>query len=280
MRILICTDGSSHGQTALRYGTLLARASHQAATLLGVVESPADRSRVERALEEGQQLLETAPAPHILVRQGHAAEEILDEAASGAYDLVVVGARGRRGITRFILGSTSERIARHASVPVLIVGQERQQISRILVCTAGGDPGLEAVKLAARVANLCATHVTVLHVMSQLAAAPGLPAVLIEDLEAPAQVLMEHDTPEGAHLEQALQILEGAGITAAARVRHGLVVDEILAEICEQPYDLVVIGAHGEEGWMRFLLDDVAHQIISHTERPLLVAKTLPPGLG
>jgi nucleotide-binding universal stress UspA family protein len=76
-------------------------------------------------------------------------------------------------------------------------------------------------------------------------------------------------------MEQALQILEAQGVPAQARVRHGLVVDEILAEIGAEPYDLVVIGAHGEQGWMRFLLEDIAHQIISHTQRPLLVAKAL-----
>ena len=51
-------------------------------------------------------------------------------------------------------------------------------------------------------------------------------------------------------------------------------VDEILAEASEGDYDLNVIGAHQAEGLMRFLLDDVAHQVISHADRPVLVAKT------
>jgi nucleotide-binding universal stress UspA family protein len=215
-----------------------------------------------------------APQPATRIRQGHAAEQILDEAASGAYDLVVVGARGRRGVTRFILGSTSERIARHAPVPVIIVQGRRERLWRVLVCTAMAEPGLTAVDLGGRVARLVGAQVTVLHVMSQLAATPDLPTVLLEDLEAPAEVLIAHDTPEGAHLERALENLAALGVKAQARVRHGLVVNEILAEACDGDYDLVVIGSHTPAGWMRFLLDDIAHQIICDTDRPLLVART------
>ena len=91
MRILLCTDGSAHGQAALRYGALLARASSESATLLGVVEHAADRVEIEGALEEGKQWLVDAPPPRTKVRIGHAAEEILDEATPEDHDLVVVG---------------------------------------------------------------------------------------------------------------------------------------------------------------------------------------------
>ncbi|RME41961.1 MAG: universal stress protein, partial [Chloroflexi bacterium] len=96
MRILLCTDSSPHGQAALRFGALIARASPVPATLLGVMEQRAERARIERALEVGRHLLEGAPVPQIKIRQGHAADEILDEVTLGAYDLVGLGARGRR----------------------------------------------------------------------------------------------------------------------------------------------------------------------------------------
>ena len=44
-------------------------------------------------------------------------------------------------------------------------------------------------------------------------------------------------------------------------VRHGLVVDEILAEALFGDYDLVVIGAHRKK-WQQFLLDNLARLII------------------
>ena len=277
MRVLLCTDGSTNGQSALRFGGYLARSSTEPVTLLGVVERPRDRATIASALEDGRRLLPANVGTQVKIRQGHAAEEILDEIISGTYDLVAVGALGKRGVTRFMLGSTAERVARFAAVPVLIVQGVRESVSRVLICTAAGEPGLSSVSFGGRVARLVGAQATVLHVMSQVPAAPGIPPASLEHLEASADVLIAQHTLEGLHLEQALAILQGQGVTADARVRHGLVVDEILVEVCEGDYDLVVVGAHPSVGLMRFLLDDIAHQIISHTDRPVLVAKMHPP---
>jgi len=38
-------------------------------------------------------------------------------------------------------------------------------------------------------------------------------------------------------------------------------------------YDLVVIGAHRDEGWQRFLLDDLARKIVVRLDRPVLVLR-------
>jgi nucleotide-binding universal stress UspA family protein len=278
MRMLLCTDGSPLGQSALRFGAALARGSAEPATLLGVAERKEDQLHVERALHESEAWLSGAPATRTLrartkVRVGHAAEQILEEVASGGYDLVVVGTRGRRGITRFLLGSTAEAV------------------ERILACTAGGQPGLAAVELAGRVAQLAGAHVTVLHVMSQLpgslvppAAKPlqvipqtpapkEAPEAQARDLDATAEQLMRGDTWEGKHLREALAILANMEVPAEARVRHGLVLDEIVDEIHEGDYALVVVGSRPATGWMRFLLSDVSQQIIGCTDRPVLVAR-------
>ena len=291
MHILLCTDGSPHGQAALRFGAILAQGSEEPATLLGVVEHSADRPGVEAALQQGMEWLSSAPAPRTKLREGHAAEEILDEAAEGDYALLVMGARGRRGITRFLLGSTSERVARLARQPVLIVQGERRRLERALVCTGARAPGLATVELSGRVAKLTGAEVIVLHVMSQMVATPILPeaGVLkvmphvpaapgpdqlhLDDLKAGARALIEQATREGAHLRQALDILQGLEVPAQARVRHGLIVDEIQAEVLEGDYDLLVVGFQSAQGWLRFLLNDISHQILCCVDRPVLVAK-------
>jgi nucleotide-binding universal stress UspA family protein len=59
-----------------------------------------------------------------------------------------------------------------------------------------------------------------------------------------------------------------------------LVLDEVIAEANEGDYDLVVIGAHVApempEGWAwlrDYAFDDVADQIISAVNRPVLVVR-------
>ncbi len=55
------------------------------------------------------------------VRDGDAKMVILDCGAEWGSDLIVVGSHGRKGVARFLLGSVSEAVARHAHCSVEIV---------------------------------------------------------------------------------------------------------------------------------------------------------------
>jgi nucleotide-binding universal stress UspA family protein len=55
------------------------------------------------------------------VDEGDAREVILDYAERWPADLVVVGSHGRKGLNRFLIGSVSEAVARHARCSVEIV---------------------------------------------------------------------------------------------------------------------------------------------------------------
>ncbi len=52
---------------------------------------------------------------------GHEAEEILKAAKRTRADLVVMGSRGLTGLRRFLLGSVSNEVTRHAPCSVLVV---------------------------------------------------------------------------------------------------------------------------------------------------------------
>jgi nucleotide-binding universal stress UspA family protein len=53
--------------------------------------------------------------------EGDAPGAILDAAEKWPADLIVVGSHGRSGINRFLLGSVSDRVIRHASCSVQVV---------------------------------------------------------------------------------------------------------------------------------------------------------------
>jgi nucleotide-binding universal stress UspA family protein len=55
------------------------------------------------------------------VREGRAAEEIVDRAAELGVDLVAMGTHGRSGLGRLVLGSVARRVVQHAPCPVLTV---------------------------------------------------------------------------------------------------------------------------------------------------------------
>lgn len=54
-----------------------------------------------------------------LVAEGHPAEEIIK--ASKDHDLVVMGTHGRSGLEHLLMGSVTEKVIRHAPIPVLVV---------------------------------------------------------------------------------------------------------------------------------------------------------------
>jgi nucleotide-binding universal stress UspA family protein len=56
-----------------------------------------------------------------IILKGSPAEKILDFADEQDVDMIVVGSHGRGEFERFAIGSVSEKVVRHAKVPVLIV---------------------------------------------------------------------------------------------------------------------------------------------------------------
>jgi nucleotide-binding universal stress UspA family protein len=54
-------------------------------------------------------------------REGDAATEILAAATTSRADLIVVGTRGRTGLTRLVLGSVARNVLQHATCSVLVV---------------------------------------------------------------------------------------------------------------------------------------------------------------
>jgi nucleotide-binding universal stress UspA family protein len=276
MKILLCTDGSANAARAVRFGMQLVQRGDDALRLLGVIEDHEGAAwSIHHALETlGAELHANGLEYDTKTRRGHAAEQILDEAAEWQADLIIIGQLGRRGLTRFTMGGTATRIVQYARCSVLLVKGQRPALRRILVGTGGGEPGLHDVKVAARVAAPLQAAVTVLHVMSQVALTEKL---YLPELEASADDLIARHTREGVHLETALTTLKSMGVSGAAKVRHGLVVDEIVVEARAGNYDLLIIGAHLARGLTRWLLDDVTAHVLEETQIPILVVRDARP---
>lgn len=61
-------------------------------------------------------------------RIGDAASWILQEARDQDADLIVMASHGRSGLARFLLGSVTEKVMRHAHCPVMVVRQPQKPI--------------------------------------------------------------------------------------------------------------------------------------------------------
>ena len=84
------------------------------------VPDPSQRTPEDLLSEIKEVLGEDPPVlvqPH--VKQGHAAEVLIDESAGA--ELLVVGTRGHGGFRGLVLGSVSQHVAAYAKCPVTVV---------------------------------------------------------------------------------------------------------------------------------------------------------------
>jgi nucleotide-binding universal stress UspA family protein len=133
----MCTDGSPSAQEAIRFGGLIARFMQADVTVLAVSASAEAAARTAEILHRCEPLLkESGIRPRTVSRAGLPAEEIIREAEENGYDLVVIGAYGVRGLTRFVLGSTAYQIVGHMPVDTLVVRGKRPGLRQVLICTA------------------------------------------------------------------------------------------------------------------------------------------------
>lgn len=273
MKLLMATGGSAHSEAALLFGMQIAKSSGTPPTVVTVIRREEARAHGVAVLARAQEVLaEAGLEAHTILRVGSPAEEIVRVAYEGAHELAIVGERPTHGFFKRVMGSTAVHVVENAPCPVIIAKGKIGPIRRILLCDSGGLMPVLLSRFTAQLAHMLEgdEEVIVLHVMSQITAGPG---VNDEQLAADAEDLIRLRAPEGEILERDVEILAQPHIHATPKVRHGPIVEEILDEASTGDYDLVVIGAHREQGWQKLLLADIAHQIIVRLDRPVLVVR-------
>jgi universal stress protein A len=139
-RILVPVDFTACTEKALQYAVAFAHQFGAELTLLHVVEPsymPAsemgiipDGDSTEDAQKEMQSLvrrLDRAVRYRTLLRKGGAQYEIIDAAKELGSDLIILSTHGRTGLERILLGSTAEKIVRHAGCPLLVVRENEHE---------------------------------------------------------------------------------------------------------------------------------------------------------
>jgi nucleotide-binding universal stress UspA family protein len=65
------------------------------------------------------------PRMNAVLASGQAWDKIVDFVRELGFDLIVMGTHGRRGVSRWLLGSVAEKVVRLSPVPVLTVSADR-----------------------------------------------------------------------------------------------------------------------------------------------------------
>lgn len=141
-RILIAHDGSPAAPIVLQQAFDLGRSEHvESVTVLSVLPpvhllvglagqpSAPLHEQMRDELERGLRAAAVAAPEGLTVRtqleQGHPGPAIVQAAAEGGYDLIVMGSRSRGRLGAALLGSVSTHVVEHADAAVLVLHPAR-----------------------------------------------------------------------------------------------------------------------------------------------------------
>ena len=204
-----------------------------------------DLSEMCRPYFKGKAICETK------VVVGDPAEEILQRARLGSYDMIVLGAHGQSFLKGLLMGTVHTKVLHNALCPVLLV-REMHYIDRVLVVYRGSRCDQSALHFIAPMLSYRNPKVTILYIDE--------PKVKKQAGFAQSCLIRGHDT------------LDELGHTPETKTVEGDFTEETLKEIQIGDYDLVVIGAYGykKPKHLKLLCDETIH-IMNRTTRPILV---------
>jgi len=136
-KVLVPVDGSPGSERSMAWADLVASTVNAELIVVvafnppsairrrGILETEHLRIEMERdatelATEATQLFLDRGRQARALVVVGDPAEAILEAAESESADLIVMGRRGLGRLEGLLVGSVSERVARHAQAPVFL----------------------------------------------------------------------------------------------------------------------------------------------------------------
>jgi len=276
MKILVAVDKSEESQLALRYTCHLLEHFTAIVDALyvkpDVVETVAEgggyapfttKKDVERAIETEaektvEEIIESCEICvggripcNPMVAVGEPADEILNAADRGYYDMIVLGSHGRSFLRGFVLGAVHAKILHHARQPVLILRNFRP-IQKILVAYRGSSCDQGALEFIAPLFAKKKPEITILHVQE---------TELGESREFAEACLLTGD-----------ETLRRFGYAPVKKMAKGDFVDEILKAVAVERYDLLVLGAYGHKRpkYLKVISDE-ALNLVRLTTRPVLV---------
>ena len=200
---------------------------------------------------------------------GPVLEAIDDESRRLGAGLLVLGARGAGFLRRLVLGTTSERLVRRASCPVLVVRQSaHERYRRALVAVDFSPWSAQALAAARRVA-------------------PQARLVLLSAYQVPFQEKLAFAGVDAATIEhyrrqahlQAVQALHGLAAGQGLKpgdydavVIEGEASQRIVEQEQEYDCDLVVLGKHGRSVTEDLLLGSVTQHVLAEGSADVLVS--------
>jgi nucleotide-binding universal stress UspA family protein len=282
-RVVIGYDGSEASEDAVAFGLTWCRSTGDVPVIATVYpeEHPLGAGRVDvewatYVREQAESIQDKARATvgdealYRNVASTSAAHGLADLAEDVEAVVVIVGTTPETGLTRALLGSSTERLLHGATAPVTVVpsGWRKSvpdRISSIGVAYVDTRDGREALRMAVRVAQRIPARLTLYSVLGQsserysyLVGRTDEQAVLDKARDSFGKALEFAAAGVPPELEPRTVLLEGAVV-------------ESLAALGPDDVDMLVCGSRGYGPARRVLLGGVSSRLIRRARLPVAV---------
>lgn len=213
---------------------------------------------------------------HVHHLEGIVQETLAAEIVERQADLVVMNAHGWGYISRAMMGSVSDYLVRHASVPLLLMHNEGRiaplesdaTFGRLLVCLDGSPLAETILEPATALGGLFEAEYRLLRVVAapyNMAPPTGEAPLMVDDQRAQTAVA-------SYYLDAVARRFDSRSLRIATQVAsNSNVAAEIVGTADASGADLIAISTHGRGGLARLLLGSVADKVIRSAKQPVLV---------
>jgi nucleotide-binding universal stress UspA family protein len=285
--VLCPVDFSEHSRQALAYAALLASRSKGRLVVI-FVEDPLlaaaaamayeERALKDKALKELRRLVERTIKPlgvpmssvTIDVAMGKPHQEIAWTAERLKCDVIVMGAHGRTGTNKLMLGSTTHRLLRSSPLPILatppVTGRDRGPAKgwpgKMILATVDIGARDRADALAAAVvARELGTQLELIHI--------------VEPITGPPWIEVDADRRNLQRQRRAIVRLtqlqdELRDVATAVRVETGKPADEIAAVASSKHVALVVMTRRRGQGLFGPRQGSISYEVLRKANTPVL----------
>ena len=295
MKVLLATDGSAYSEVAAAFLAGLRLTPDDEIIVLHVVSgSPYPDERESYYVSLGYfkekiapRILDSAVAALKSVEaristalvNGLPDRAIINSAVESGTDLIVVGARGIKGLKSLFIGSVTRAVATDSPIPVLVTKpflSERPGRMKVLFATDGSAPALATAELLASVPFPEETELLIMNVVrSAVSDIPERFVMEIDDKikEEVARARKAEFERSSEIIEQARQHLEGRFQKIEGLSKVGDPSIEILHAAGIFGADLIALGCRGLRG-IKGMMGSVSRRILDHSQCPVLVGKS------
>lgn len=198
-----------------------------------------------------------------LVEEGDPAETILNVAMDKHVNLIVMSTHGYSGVTRWIMGSVTERVLAHAACPVFVIRSEHP-IQRMLIPLDGSALSEKALAPALEVASAFDIPVTLLRIIG---AVPSWHVAQLNEVERGLGHRLRDELEEEAqaYLRNAIAAYHHLRLQVDVAVRSGPPATAILEYSEAYRVDVVAMATHGRTGAQKWLYGSVTEKVLRNS---------------